>query len=232
MKGMLFKPDMIKASDEGRKTVTRRLDGLKEINQEPEKWVWNEWQASQMWCRKFDTFWFDHTNLAHEPRRIEIKPRYRVGEIVYIKEAFILENTYEYHEESLAPKDRAYQRFGDDDFGDEHFFLIPHYKSTEPDVLITDGEDEKGRIMTHWQSPLFMPAWAARSFLKILSARPKRLQEMNDKEAILEGVTVIGSPELNELSGGKFIYAYRVLWDSINPKHPFNSNPSCLTINI
>ncbi len=38
MKGILFKPEMIQAIIEGRKTVTRRLDGLKEINKGPDTW--------------------------------------------------------------------------------------------------------------------------------------------------------------------------------------------------
>ena len=38
MKGILFQTDMIKAIVEGRKTHTRRVSGLKEINKEPDRW--------------------------------------------------------------------------------------------------------------------------------------------------------------------------------------------------
>lgn len=145
-------------------------------------------------------------------------------ESLYIKEAFIFENTYDYHEESLAPKDRPYKRYGEK-FDDAHYFLIPHYKLSEPDVLITDGEDEKGRLMTHWKSPLFMPAWAARYFIQILDVRPERLQEITNEDALKEGFVETRIREGNgihwESARGNFI----LKWESINPKYPFASNP-------
>lgn len=76
MKGILFKPDMIKAIVTGRKTQTRRLGGLRAINQEPDKWT-------------ITTF----TNEAHcwgiIPQDFTIvKSHYQVSETVYIKEAW------------------------------------------------------------------------------------------------------------------------------------------------
>jgi len=41
MKGILFKSEMSLAIREGRKTVTRRQDGLKEINLNPDDWEVN-----------------------------------------------------------------------------------------------------------------------------------------------------------------------------------------------
>ncbi len=71
MKGIPFKPDMIKAIVDLRKTVTRRLDGLKEINQSPK-----------------DYFWSGAYFYHEDGKEISIKSRYAVGEVVYIKEAW------------------------------------------------------------------------------------------------------------------------------------------------
>ena len=78
MKGILLKPDMHQAIRDDRKTVTRRRDGLKEINLEPDNWQFIE--------RVFSTggFLFKHTS----GRCRIINPRYHAGEIVYIKEAW------------------------------------------------------------------------------------------------------------------------------------------------
>ncbi len=37
-----------------------------------------------------------------------------------------------------------------------------------------------------WKSPLFMPAWAARRFIRILSVRPERLQEITEEDCVGE----------------------------------------------
>jgi len=127
-----------------------------------------------------------------------MQPGYHFGETVYVKEAWCPDNTF---------KGGSIPRLGIS-FGE-----AVEWKLGNP--------NQGGK----WRSPLFMPAWAGRTFLLILSAHPERLHEITDKDAIAEGVTVIGRPELNELSHGKFIHAYATLWDSINPKHPWASNP-------
>jgi hypothetical protein len=184
MRGILFKPGMIKAIVEGRKTVTRRLQGFGEINEAPDDWRLIPWKHRGI-GDTITGYYFEvpETTTCH----LLIKPRYHPGETVYIKEV------------------------GAWDTEHKHNFVF--YRANAPNVN------------AKWQSPLFMPAWAARYFIKIKDVRPERLQSMTDQDAIAEGVTVIGRPELNELSGGKFIQAYKTLWDSINPKQKFETSP-------
>ena len=42
IKGIMFRPDMIKAISDGIKSVTRRLHSLKPINKEPDEWFFIE----------------------------------------------------------------------------------------------------------------------------------------------------------------------------------------------
>ena len=147
MKGILFKPDMIKAIAEGRKTQTRRLDGLKEINKEPNAWTYHP-GCSFPKLGRF-TFWFDNQKPYHGETGVTVcKPRYRIGEVVYIKEAWA---TY-IQDDSLKPSQIP-----------EHYRIW--YK--------TDDSGELSKYRGKWRSPLFMPEWAARYFIKLLDVRPE-----------------------------------------------------------
>jgi len=80
MKGILFKPDMIQAIRDGRKTVTRRLAGLKEINQEPDRWHLVDFYQATGGNNKWWA-WFSKDDEGGKP--YTIMPRYQVGETVY-----------------------------------------------------------------------------------------------------------------------------------------------------
>jgi hypothetical protein len=101
---------------------------------------------------------------------------------------------------------------------------------------------------------MFMPKWAARTWLEITDVRVQKLQDISEEDAIAEGVE---SPEIERENhdwkicpqcGGTRLYEYRSmsgacpdtdctkcdtnikryqhLWDSINKKkHPWSSNP-------
>jgi len=209
VKGILFKPDMIRAIVDGRKTVTRRLAGLKEINQEPDKWMRNSWQESQMWCRHFDSFWFDHINLNHQPRRLEIKPRYQVGEVVYIKEAWRITSISDDFEELFI-------NYGD---GFENWKEVP-------DNLAMYYYNHYFKAQRR-PSTLFMPAWAARYFIKIAGVGAKRLQELSPDDCIAEGISKNYTDTIGEHSKSinMLIDEYLNLWDLINKGYPSKSNP-------
>ena len=86
-------------------------------------------------------------------------------------------------------------------------------------------------------SPLFMPRWASRINLEVVSRRIERLQDITEEDAILEGISGDFAYECNGWvpsytdpdSGGSadYIAAYRTLWDSLNAKrgYPWESNP-------
>lgn len=102
------------------------------------------------------------------------------------------------------------------------------------------------------KSPLFMPRWAARYFLEITNIRVERVQDINEEDAIAEGISSEYVP-LSPPQRGRFEYiapgvrmvncygevdyhapahntardAYECLWDSINAKREFSweSNP-------
>ena len=115
MKGILFKPEMIQAIVEGKKTQTRRVG----------------------------------------------KSRYRIGEIIYIKEAIHRFN-FEYASYDL-------------DFTPVMFLRTAnrfHWRWTKDKL-----------------PAMFQPYEAARYFIKITDVRAERLQEITEQDAEEEGVT-------------------------------------------
>ncbi len=216
MKGILMRPEMHKAIQEGKKTVTRRLDGLKEINSEPDAWVF---AAYDVGYKGFVFYRKGSLGLGLEKRII--KPRYKVGEVVYINEAW------------CAVKDGAP---GECESTTKQDWDIIQYQDKW--LLNPPDKCRVGRQSFAWRSPLFMPAWAARYFIKILDVRVERLQQITEEDAIAEGIEIMkgthqaftrnacGKLELiGELEPYTARYHYEALWDSINPKYPWASNP-------
>lgn len=203
MKGILMKPEGITAVAEGRKTNTRRVEaGLKEINQEPNGW--------KVYSGKNGFIFID---IKDTSLRVFIKPRYQVGETVYIKETH-----YRYgHWEETSEFTKG---------GRHEWEFVPDadevcYKENRPDRV-----NRATLRMIGWykRSPLFMPAWAARYFILIKDVRAERLQEISIDDIRAEGID-IALPPLpydpldpqaidNKIILDEFIH----LWNSINAK--------------
>jgi len=228
MNGILFKDWKIQAirDNPDREWQTRRLSGLKEINIEPEKWQ-IVMVGGQAHC------W----GMIKEDFTV-VKPRYRVGEIVYIKEAHYAYG--EWHKEEIG---WVFHREED---------MAVNFDSAIWEHAL------KGHAGRGWfrRSPLFLPEKDARDFVKIKSVRPERLQEITAYDALQEGINLpvtIGCeghdfPEgfenyseakredwiQGEARGTYFarcadadnhITAFKQLWDSINPQYPWLGNP-------
>lgn len=75
-----------------------------------------------------------------------------------------------------------------------------------------------------WRPSIFMPRWASRITLEIVSVRVERLRDISERDAKAEGVC-----ETCNCLDAVIITStdhYRRLWDSINGKtHPWSSNP-------
>ncbi len=195
MNSIFLKPDMRLAAREGgkRKTQTRRV--IKEL-QEPDRWHFGAF---------IEKGWFVYGSHAEnaEPTMF-IKPRYQVGEVVYIREAFATEKAWDDKPMSFL----------------ENASEVPiWYRILAP--LLLDSIP-RGK----WRSPLFMPAWAARDFIKITDVRPERLQEITELDCKAERISAEPYDDWKVQGILSFWQGrYAQLWDSINPLYPWASNP-------
>lgn len=83
-KGILFKAEMVRAILDGRKTQTRRIAGLEEINAEP-----NKWHHDYVKCENTIPFAFGFITKHSEPlRMLNVTPQYKVCQVLYVKETF------------------------------------------------------------------------------------------------------------------------------------------------
>lgn len=200
MNGILFKPNMIKATAERRKTQTRRLSGLEEINKEPDNWKLVSFNGDFANFNK--CYERGDGNLISITK--EVKPRYHAGEVVYIKEKIVRK-----HNDLSVGYDYA------------------TYTSDLTPVMFFRSLN---RFVWRWKkdylSPLHLPHEAARYFLKILSVKPQRLQEITLRDVETEGTPKnfddrpMVLPEEQER-----IKDYSLLWNSINKEHQWASNP-------
>jgi hypothetical protein len=197
MKGILFKPDMIRAIMEDRKTVTRRLSELDEINEHPDEWVY---QGCDLVLHHY--YFYSRAYVEHkdgDAHMITVKPRYLPGETVYIKEAWNTMFIYDVLKPSELKQVVHPIGYFDTDWG-----------------LLTGCADDKGRN----RSPLFMPECAARYHVK-LSIVPQRLQDITEEDAKSEGVNC----SIAGIIPSTYRDCYAQLWDSINKKNIWESKP-------
>lgn len=75
---------------------------------------------------------------------------------------------------------------------------------------------------TPWSPSIHMPRWASRITLEVTGVRVERVQDIRDADAIAEGI------DPKEVAARGWVDArvgFRDLWDSINAKYPWESNP-------
>lgn len=140
-----------------------------------------------------------------------LKPRYNVGDVLYLKEP------YKKWTRGLSE-------------GRHTSILYKYGEDTPCDKVGTEGSS----YYTDWKNKLFMPAYAARHYIKITSVRAERLQDISDEDSIKEGI----EEERNWGNGTEwFTYcngthsfdtpreSYKALINSIDGKDTWDSNP-------
>jgi len=203
MKGILFKPEMIQAIVEGRKTQTRRVLKPQPIYREGKYHPDNSLYAYYEWSHNIH--WFAH-NLPDESGIEQYAP-YRIGETVYIKEKALywvspIVEGIQYDKPSDWWTNCAYQ----DDPEIEGLLADNKLLHLERTVnKLVEGNPIIGKW--EWKSSMFMPAHYARYFIVITDVRAERLSlPLSTKELELEG----GEEALAILKNlnGKWVWVY------------------------
>lgn len=196
MKGICFIEPLFNATIDGRKTQTRRI-----VTPQPE--ILCHLDSGPLFAG-FDT--------------MSAKPRYKKGELLYLKEPYIDD----------LNMDKTYFKYSPDDIKEISEWLEMPAREVKSAKKI-------------WKNKLFMPQSAARYFIKITDVRMERLWKISEKDCKKEGVMITqragffpdglaydiskewdykyASP--HKSPGG----SYAALIDKINGKGTWESNP-------
>lgn len=172
-KGIAFSAPMVIANREGRKRQTRRIMKPQPVGEPASLEEWASGLAvacgvtpsSAERAAKVERL----RGRVFPFRSPEIKslysptPRYQPGDVVYVKETW-----------APIPEARPSGYFTD-----PKWIGRKAWYRTENDKPTWGG---------NWRSPLFMPAWAARDWIKIKTVRVERLQEISEADALAEGI--------------------------------------------
>lgn len=77
--------------------------------------------------------------------------------------------------------------------------------------------------MGAWRPSIFMPRWASRLLLENIAVRVERLQDISTDDLRAEGFRPDNEASL--LWRETLAENFQKLWNEINPKHPWSSNP-------
>lgn len=138
---------------------------------------------------------------------IPVKSRYKVGDVLYLKEPYCIGVN-----------------------GCDTLPSLIYYKYNEKDMSFLTRTGLINDIK--WKNKLFMPASAARHYIKITSVRAERLQNISQEDCIKEGIFQhISHAKVYWKNGfDKLMYnspraAYKALINSIDGKDTWNNNP-------
>jgi hypothetical protein len=159
---ILFSTPMVQANSDGRKTNTRRMTGLDEINGIPDDWfflgisidntVFEIGKPAKQLKGLYASFYNQQTNTTKY-----IKCPYgQSGDLLWVRETWI--NTF-----------------------------IPHCVPVGGFYYKADHPQEKN---LRWKPSIHMPKAIARIWLQVVEIRVERLQNISDEDAIAEGVEI------------------------------------------
>jgi hypothetical protein len=217
-RGILFKPEMVRARLSGVKTMTRRTRGLERLNSDPEAWTYH---VPDEWGRHVFV-------LRGTTEALRIRCPYGVpGDVLWWKEAWRTGW-------SLDKMNATQIRQAADDAGFEQGPRGPIMYPLDG-VTRTWGDDD-ARDFGPWgrvRSARFMPRWASRIVTPLVRVSAQRVTDISDDDAIREGVDEWNGGEVARDPGVPRA-CFRSLWDEINAKRglQFDRGPWCWVLTM
>jgi hypothetical protein len=192
---IIFGGDGVLGILEDRKTQTRRV-----IKPQPEKPIIKA-GTEEIWITQGEMYfpWHKHWKC----------PYGQAGDRLYVKETW-------------APMCRVADPFCSCDEEAAKTNHYTEYKADTGNLLPGDWPEESREEegCPKWRSPIFMPRWASRITLEIVSVRVERLQDISEADAFAEGIS--GGDWLGDPVG-----EFAKLWNSINLKRGFGWETNC-----
>lgn len=215
---ILFQGAMVRAIIDHRKTETRRLRGLDDVNDSPHEWTWDGEKFSAESETACTSWWPGECPYGNQ------------GDALWVRETFA---PWRYTSVEYADWDSLTTREERGGLSlSEWAEQYGHH-----DIKITYLADQKGKGEDTWMPSIHMPRWACRLLLnRTADTRYERLQAITEAGALAEGVVDWGPERRYRYShltpaavGDRpvelfetAVEAFVKLWDSINAKRGFS----------
>ena len=225
---ILFSAPMVRAILKGDKTQTRRV-----MKVQPQGHYWKTLPGYQL----------KHTEAVMANGKVAVKFRHTIpqnpspdfenawiscpygvpGDLLWVRETVAHGEGLKYHVAYKA--DSQCGAWGWDGDGNPLFSLHGHV--LEGDAGRAVGNYGMHRYGKRWTPSIHMPRWASRIRLRIRDVRVERLQDINEDDAITEGVKPCTSTGWN---GENLVVmtareAFADLWNDINGPGAWDDNP-------
>jgi hypothetical protein len=212
---ILFSGPMVKAILDGRKTMTRRVVKPQPGDPPSIGAYFDAYNGGPQWN------WWTNDNRLHNDVPIIICPYGQPGDRLWVRETWKYAGWTEDGEPWIQYATDESKRLIRDvpyDWQDRIGGIWAALSAPENYMVDNTAADRR------WRSPRFMPRWASRLTLEIVSVRVERVQEISEEDAGAEG--------LQDWYGNRSPYCtnkdrFVDLRDSINSKrgHSWDSNP-------
>lgn len=203
---LLFSTEMVQANMEDRKTMTRRTRGLKEVNENPDKYnceFFNEYGSMEVW-------------KDGKVKAVIKSPYGKPGDLLWVREAWNC--------------DRIDSVTGSEFYIPTGINCCFVYKAENP---TGKNKSVPKDWKMKWKPSIHMPKAAARLWLMVEEIRVERVQDISEADSVAEGVLRESSLAFNQyLNYENFIFqidtakeSFQSLWISINGPQSWNQNP-------
>ena len=198
--------EMVIATLEERKTQTRRTNHLDYINKNPSEWEYVEYLA----LKKEHLFVTKNDGQDYVQTKC---PYGQPGDRLWVRETWTLGDIVDDEEPSIQIYYRA--------DGTKVDFAVNH-EAADKYIQKLEYLEVYGNGGDNWLPSIFMPRWASRITLEIVSVRVERVQDITISDCVAEGIH--DSKDLTfPLKGSGIEKAeYRLLWDKINSKRGYS----------
>lgn len=163
---------------------------------------------------------------------IEKCPYGHVGDRLWVRETCAYEIwTPEFGDMPAQKDNRPIFHQEPENWDDEEFWLIPHYRATDPAPDLFYEDQKEDGPTCRWRPSIHMHRWASRILLEITNIRIERVQDISEEDAVAEGIYYkdefysVGVPQ-NRFYSRSAKGVYPILWDKISAKsgHPWENN--------